>query len=90
MPTDDVATTVAQLQGSLGLQRYGTGSAEFVALGDEQGLFIVVASGRPWFPATGVPALPTTLAVTLATDAGQMQLSGPPWHIAPSAGMLPI
>ena len=43
----------------------GSQSDEFVAIGDENGLLIVVKSGREWFPDTGQKAEPVPLSVTV-------------------------
>jgi catechol-2,3-dioxygenase len=52
--TDDVRGSVNQLCQKFGLGVYdGAGSDAFAAVGDEQGLFIVVKRGREWFPDTG-------------------------------------
>jgi hypothetical protein len=44
----------------------GAGSDTFTAVGDEDGLFIVVKRGRIWYPETGVAADVYPVAVTLA------------------------
>ena len=48
--TDNVPQTVQSFQGQAGLSVYhGEINPEFVAVGDENGLFIVVRRGRIWF-----------------------------------------
>ena len=72
LAVDDVAKTVGELTRSLGVPIYdGAGSDAFSAIGDEYGLFIVVANGRIWYPDTGVPAAVLPLRVTVETDAGR-------------------
>ena len=39
-----------------GLPAYGDSSSEFLPLGDEHGLLIVVSQDRPWFPERRSPA----------------------------------
>jgi catechol-2,3-dioxygenase len=52
--TRDVRSTVGQLMTELGVRTYdGGGSSSFSAVGDEQGLFIVVHHEREWYPQTG-------------------------------------
>lgn len=51
----DVPHAVAELRARFSLPLYGETSPTFTALGDEQGLLIVVPEGRGWFP-TGEPA----------------------------------
>ena len=52
LPVEDVAAVTGRLQREAALTTYGTSSPEFAPLGDEQGLLIVVARGRGWFPTT--------------------------------------
>jgi hypothetical protein len=49
-------------------------SAEFAPVGDEDGLLVLVAVGRPWYPTDAVVAGPLPLTVDLAV-AGQAELS---------------
>jgi catechol 2,3-dioxygenase-like lactoylglutathione lyase family enzyme len=48
----DVAATVSELHASYGTEPFGAGVDEFAPIGDDDGLFIVVADGRPWFSAS--------------------------------------
>ena len=43
---DDVPATVTHLRSALALESYRGGSAEFAALGDEEGLVLVMRRGR--------------------------------------------
>jgi catechol 2,3-dioxygenase-like lactoylglutathione lyase family enzyme len=55
LPSEDVALTVRKLQDDLDLPLYdGEGSNTFTALGDPNGLIIVSALDRIWYPDTGV------------------------------------
>lgn len=45
----DPGELAGRLEG-LGLIRYRDSSPDFIPLGDEEGLFILVREGRPWFP----------------------------------------
>jgi hypothetical protein len=45
----DVVKTADQICEAVKLERYHGGSEQFTAVGDEQGLFIVVRTGRAWF-----------------------------------------
>jgi catechol 2,3-dioxygenase-like lactoylglutathione lyase family enzyme len=47
-------------------------SDTFAAVGDEQGLFIVVKIGRIWFPNTGKAAGPLPLTVLTQSSAGRL------------------
>jgi len=47
----DVAVAAARLERTLGLQVFGDApSATFGAVGDDEGLLVLVRSGRTWFP----------------------------------------
>lgn len=57
LAADDVLATVNGLTSALDLLVYsGAGSDAFTAVGNENGLFIVVKRGRIWYPDTGIPA----------------------------------
>lgn len=69
LPTDDVPGTVAALGREFGLAVYGEASDTFTAVGDANGLLIVVQAGRHWFPTTS-PAHGAPIAVTLGEGGG--------------------
>ena len=50
IPVADVPATVGQLGAVLGLAPFGEPEQRFAAVGDDDGLLIVVESGRTWFP----------------------------------------
>jgi catechol-2,3-dioxygenase len=62
LATPNVHESCRQLRAQLGITRWRGNDTDFAAMGDEEGLFIVVANGRRWF-ADGTPAhpLPTTV-----------------------------
>jgi catechol-2,3-dioxygenase len=63
--TDDVRGSANQLSQKFGLGVYdGAGSDVFAAIGDEQGLFIVVKRGREWYPDTGKWATSSRFTLT--------------------------
>lgn len=65
--TRDVRSAVGQLMAELGVRVYdGGGSSSFSAVGDEDGLFIVVQHEREWYPQTGQPGGLHPLTVRLA------------------------
>lgn len=79
---DDVPALVATLREALGVKPFrGSESKTFTALGDEDGLLIVVQRGREWYPSTGLAASPAPLQFTLTLDDGsQQRISGPPYR----------
>jgi catechol-2,3-dioxygenase len=81
--TRDVQQTVKWLGDTLGMSVYdGAGSDSFSAVGDESGLFIVVRSGRVWYPETGIPAGLNPVSVTLMDGKiGEYDIPGLPYHI---------
>jgi hypothetical protein len=73
LATDDVAATVRDLCHNLNVSIYdGEGSDTFTAVGDEEGLFIVVKRGRIWYPNTGIASAvnPVTIGLADAPEAG--------------------
>lgn len=50
LAVEDVPAQVAAFSTALGLEAYRGFSETFTAVGDAHGLFIVVKTGRPWFP----------------------------------------
>jgi catechol-2,3-dioxygenase len=72
LPTDDVQQTVQALCDQLSIEVFdGAGSDMFTAVGDEEGLFIVVKQGRIWFPDTGRMAEYQPLTVQVRDGTGQ-------------------
>lgn len=65
-----VEQTVARLTSAYDLPLYGSGSVNFQPVGDAEGLFIVVAEGRTWFPDQVDRAARLPLQVTFAPVAG--------------------
>ncbi len=64
--TADVQRAVEQLTTQYELPIYdGAGSDVFTALGDPDGLLIVVAENRLWYPDTGIPAQASPLSVSI-------------------------
>lgn len=63
---DDVVATAEHLQKILGVAVFdGQGSASFCALGDDQGLLILVKSGRLWYPTENLAAEASPLCLSL-------------------------
>jgi catechol-2,3-dioxygenase len=58
----------------LGLPDYRNRSAEFRPVGDEEGLLILVKTGRLWWPTENLPALPLPTTLTLST--GELRYPG--------------
>lgn len=81
LPVDDVPGTVDQFARALGLPLYDCDRVRFNAMGDEHGLFIVVAAGRSWFPTkTSAQPLPVTVEVRAAINEAAL-LTGPGYRI---------
>lgn len=70
---DDVPATMATLTTTYRLPVYHEASDTFASVGDERGLFIVVQSGRMWYPEQTQPALPLPITVTFEDGAGAAQ-----------------
>lgn len=63
VPVPDVPGTVDLLRRAAGLQPYRGETDTFTAVGDENGLLIVVQQGREWYPRTGISAQPSPLEI---------------------------
>lgn len=79
---DDVPAMAAELCGALQLAAFrGSEGETFTALGDEDGLLIVVQRGREWYPSTGLAAFPAPLQLTLTLEDGSRHsIAGPPYR----------
>lgn len=70
---DAVPATVDSLASRYGVTPYrGSTHEEFTAIGDMEGLFIVVKRNRPWLP-TGQPATAGRFTLTFTTATGHHQ-----------------
>jgi catechol 2,3-dioxygenase-like lactoylglutathione lyase family enzyme len=80
----DVRATAALLQGRTRMSPYRQQPAEtFAPMGTAEGLIILVARGREWFPDTGVRADHLPITVILSTEAGvEHTLSSMPQGLA--------
>jgi catechol 2,3-dioxygenase-like lactoylglutathione lyase family enzyme len=81
--TEDVPGLVDQLQDRFGISPFkGERSDGFTAVGDNEGLYIVVQQGRIWRPDTGVPA--ELLPVHVNVDVGGVmhEVRGTPYIIS--------
>jgi catechol-2,3-dioxygenase len=83
LPADDVPALRQDIHNTLGLPIYdGRMSAEFSAVGDEYGLFIIPRTGRVWLPDTGFPAEPAPVTVIVTgEEAADYQYPDYPYHI---------
>ena len=70
----DPAALAAALMAQTGATYYRPPGPDFHPVGDEEGLFIIVPTARPWFPDTGVPALGQPDSLTVQTQSGPMQV----------------
>jgi catechol 2,3-dioxygenase-like lactoylglutathione lyase family enzyme len=81
LPGEDVPLTVRKLQDDLELPIFdGDGSEAFTALGTSQGLIIVTALERTWYPNTGVQSSYNPVEICLVLDNGEhYQINAPPY-----------
>ncbi|NAZ80710.1 hypothetical protein GTR02_02610 [Kineococcus sp. R8] len=62
----DVPVAAARLARTFGLQLFGDApSADFAAVGDDDGLLVLVRSGRTWFPTHDATARPVAVHVQI-------------------------
>ncbi|GAB3457228.1 VOC family protein [Kineococcus endophyticus] len=72
VPVACVPTARERLARGAGLPTFGgPGSPQFTAVGDDEGLLVLVAPDRPWFPTRDRPARATRLDVTLSGTRGR-------------------
>lgn len=81
LPVAAVPGAVRDLRGQFGLALYGESSETFAPLGNEEGLLIVVPTGRHWFP-TGTPAQLLPFHLRARTERGVFELKEPAWTSA--------
>jgi catechol-2,3-dioxygenase len=81
LATDDVPATVAMLRAELGVSAYGSESDQFTAVGDPEGLLIVVKRGRVWLSEPGMSAASLPTSAIVEAPAGRRILSGPRWAV---------
>lgn len=75
-----VIDLVSAIQEATGLEIWrGTGSDTFTAVGDEEGLLIVVAHGRNWLPTSDTPAYPLPVRIEAAGINGDFEIPGLPY-----------
>ncbi len=88
LPTADVAALTARAEAAFGLQPFSPPTPHFAALGDDEGLLIVVDATRHWFPEQKVLPNARGIEVTLGdVDAGQLADDVEGWQLtAPQAG----
>ncbi|GAB4158725.1 MAG: hypothetical protein Fur005_13750 [Roseiflexaceae bacterium] len=83
---DDLPAAVARATQQLGITVFsGAGSDTFTAIGDDEGLLIMVKHGRTWFPNTGIPAALIPLTTEVEQGGRCFRLAGPPYTIEPIA-----
>jgi catechol-2,3-dioxygenase len=88
LPTADVAALTARAEATFGLQPLSPPTPHFAALGDDEGLLIVVDATRHWFPEQKELPNARGIEVTLGdVDAGQLADDVEGWQLtAPQAG----
>lgn len=88
LPVADVAALTAQAEDSFGLQPLSPPTPYFAALGDDEGLLIVVDATRHWFPEQKVLPNARGIMVTLGdVTPSQLEDHAQGWQvIAPGVG----
>jgi catechol-2,3-dioxygenase len=62
----DVAATFTEMRRVFGMETFAGESPEFTTAGDQDGLLILVSTGRPWFPTTDWGASTGTVGLSIA------------------------
>ncbi|WP_145946206.1 VOC family protein [Paenibacillus sp. Y412MC10] len=81
LPVDEVAAAVEQIQTTLGLSMWSGDGRQFAAMGDAEGLLIVVDRERPWFPDGRAPIVSGTRVVIQAQGNEQLLLQADQYDI---------
>lgn len=80
----DVPDAVRGFLATFGNSRFGPNPGpDFAAVGDDDGMLIVVREGRTWFPDTGIPAGPLWFEAEVRNANGLWRLIGPTARIDP-------
>ncbi|MCP3773771.1 VOC family protein [Paenibacillus sp. MZ04-78.2] len=81
LPVEDLPAALRQLHESFSLEKWSGDGQRFAAVGNVEGLLIVIDHKRPWFPDERMPGIfPTT--VKLQTErAGRIELGPKPYRI---------
>ena len=83
LAADDVPTTVRMLCAQLGVEVYANSFSDtFAAVGDAEGLLIIVKRERIWFPYTGLPAVLAPLELQVVVNDRRRQITGPPYLVS--------
>ena len=86
LPTADVAALSARAEGAFVLQPLSPPTPHFAALGDDEGLLIVVDATRHWFPEQKVLPNARGIVVTLGdVKDGQLSDAEQGWHVVASS-----
>ncbi len=82
LPAPDVPVLGKMLSETVGVAEYRDTNANFMPLGDANGLFILVTEGRVWFPDTDIPAEALPLQAVIVNDSGlRFRVSGLPYRV---------
>ncbi len=86
LPVDDLPAALRQLHELLSLEKWSGDGRQFAAVGNVEGLLIVIDHKRPWFPDERMPGMfPTT--VKLQTErTGSIELGPKPYRIESVSG----
>ena len=75
IPVDDTIGAVSDLQSSFGIEPFDEPSATFAPMGTDEGLLILVRTGRIWLPTDDQAALPLPLHVEARSIEGSLSLT---------------
>lgn len=81
LPVNEVEAAVERIQTKLGLSMWSGDGRQFAAMGDAEGLLIVVDRNRPWFPDGRAPIVSGTRVVILAQGTEKLMLQADQYDI---------
>lgn len=88
LATPSVIGTVDDIARTTGIRAWrGAGSETFTAVGDEEGLFIVVEEGRSWRPTDDAPAYPIPTRIEILGLENIVEIPHVPYVLVPAEQM---
>ncbi|GMX67278.1 hypothetical protein Elgi_65510 [Paenibacillus elgii] len=88
LPVDDLPAALRQLHESFSLEKWSGDGRQFAAVGDVEGLLIVIDHKRSWFPDERMPGIFPTTVKLQAERAGIIELGPKPYRIESESGQV--
>lgn len=86
LPVEDLPAALRQLHESFSLEKWSGDGRQFAAVGNVEGLLIVIDHKRPWFPDERMPGIFPTTVKLQAERTGSIELGPKPYLIESVSG----